>query len=90
MQVEALAKASECATASLVESFPLTHDGLEVIDQQGTDRPALISRHRTHLAKQVGVERQGHGGLHLSPWRVRGYSTILLSMNRWNPPASAI
>jgi hypothetical protein len=45
LQVEAYAKASECATPSLVESLPLAHDGLEVIDQQGTDRPALISRH---------------------------------------------
>jgi hypothetical protein len=41
LQVEAHAKASECATSSRVESLPLAHDRLKVIDQQGTDRPAL-------------------------------------------------
>jgi hypothetical protein len=32
LQVEAYAKASECATPSFFESLPLAHDGLEVID----------------------------------------------------------
>jgi hypothetical protein len=90
LQVEAHAKASECATSSLVESLPLAHDDLEVIDQQGADRPALISRHRAQFAEQVGVEREGHGGLHVGPWLLRGYSTILLSISGWNPLARAI